>query len=147
MIGQMLLSGGGVMPLLAAQAMARNARHDSGADRRQMQVETERREYQRRHEEEQRHAEQEARLRAIREADAQQAVEAARNAEAVQTSAAYQPAMAEEARAPTMTAARDEEEKPDASRILKCRDSSGAVTFTQGYCPPGTQRVSMPKTE
>jgi hypothetical protein len=53
--------------------------------------------------------------------------------------------MADEARAPTMSAMPEDEEKPDANRILKCRDSSGAVMFTQGYCPPGTQRVDMPK--
>jgi len=147
MIGQIVLSGGGVMPLLAAQAMARNARHDSGADRQQMQVEAERREYQRQHEEAQRRADQEARLRAIRDAEDQQAVASARNADALQASAANQPPMADEAREPTMTAARDEEEKTTANQILKCRDSSGAVTFTQGYCPPGTQRVSMPKSE
>lgn len=27
------------------------------------------------------------------------------------------------------------------SKILKCRDASGAVSFTQGYCPPGSTRV------
>ena len=38
-------------------------------------------------------------------------------------------------------------EKPTTNQILKCRDASGAVTFTQGFCPAGTQRVDTPKTE
>jgi hypothetical protein len=39
-----------------------------------------------------------------------------------------------------------EEEKPiDMKRILKCRDSSGAVQFTQGYCPNGTKEVAAPQ--
>jgi hypothetical protein len=39
-----------------------------------------------------------------------------------------------------------EEEKPiDMRRILKCRDSSGAVQFTQGYCPNGTKEVAVPQ--
>jgi hypothetical protein len=38
-----------------------------------------------------------------------------------------------------------EEEKPiDMKRILKCRDSSGGVQFTQGYCPNGTKEVAAP---
>jgi hypothetical protein len=146
MIGQAIMSSGGLLPLLASQALARNDR--SEIDPHQVQLEAERREYQGRHEEQQRHAEQEARLRAIREAeDQQQAIDAARNVEPLQTPAGYQPPMADEARAPTITEARDEEEKPSANQILKCRDSAGAVTFTQGYCPPGTQRVDMPKGE
>lgn len=147
MIGQAIMSSGGVLPLLASQALARKDR--SEPDSQQVQLEAERREYQRRQEEQQRHAEQEARLRAIREAeDQQQAIDAARNVEPLQTSAANQPPMSDEARAPTMLAARDEEEeKPSANQILKCRDPSGAVTFTQGYCPPGTRRVDMPKSE
>ncbi len=30
------------------------------------------------------------------------------------------------------------------NQILKCRDASGAMQYTQGYCPPGTTRVEMP---
>jgi hypothetical protein len=146
MVGQVIMSSGGMLPLLASQALARNER--SGPDVQQAQLEAERREYQRRHDEQQRHAEQEARLRAIREAeDQQQAVDAARNVEPLQSPATDQPPMSDEARAPTMTATTDEEEEPSGNRILKCRDSAGAVTFTQGYCPPGTQRVNMPKSE
>ena len=145
MVGQVIMSSGGMLPLVASQAMARNER--SEPDPRQIQIDAEQREYQRQQEERQRHAEQEARLRVIREAENQKEIDAARNAEAMQSTASYRRAIADEARAPEMTAARDEEEKPSASRILKCRDSSGAVTFTQGYCPPGTQRVEMPKSE
>jgi len=32
------------------------------------------------------------------------------------------------------------------SAILKCRDASGAVSFTQGYCPAGTTLVESPPT-
>jgi hypothetical protein len=37
--------------------------------------------------------------------------------------------------------------EPSGKRILKCRDSAGSVTFTQGYCPPGTHQVEMPAAE
>jgi hypothetical protein len=39
----------------------------------------------------------------------------------------------------TMTVAQDDE--PDSRKILKCRDASGSITFTQNYCPPGTTPV------
>ena len=40
--------------------------------------------------------------------------------------------------------ARPKNEEPPSSRtILKCRDASGGVTFTQGYCPPGSKQVDM----
>ena len=151
MVGQAIMSSGGLLPLLASQALARNDR--SEPDTQQVRLEAERREYQRRHEEEQRrHAEQEARLRAVRDAEEQQqAIDAARNVVPLQSPAtSQQSTMSDEARAPTMTTAREEEEeeeKPSANQILKCRDSAGAVTFTQGYCPPGTRRVDMPKSE
>ena len=38
-------------------------------------------------------------------------------------------------------------EESASSRILKCRDTSGGITFTQGYCPPGTRQVEMPSSE
>lgn len=33
------------------------------------------------------------------------------------------------------------------SAILKCRDSSGAISFTQGYCPAGTTLVEAPPAD
>lgn len=33
------------------------------------------------------------------------------------------------------------------SAILKCRDSTGAISFTQGYCPAGTNLVESPPAE
>lgn len=33
------------------------------------------------------------------------------------------------------------------NEILKCRDKSGAISYTQGYCPPGTTLVDTPKFE
>jgi hypothetical protein len=32
-------------------------------------------------------------------------------------------------------------------KILKCRDASGSVQFTQGYCPSGTTLVEPPPSE
>lgn len=29
--------------------------------------------------------------------------------------------------------------------VIQCRDASGGIQFTQGYCPPGTARVGSPK--
>ena len=37
-------------------------------------------------------------------------------------------------------------EKPS-SVILKCRDSSGSISFTQGYCPAGTTLVESPPAD
>jgi hypothetical protein len=33
------------------------------------------------------------------------------------------------------------------SQILRCRDASGAISFTQGHCPEGTTRVDSPGAE
>jgi hypothetical protein len=52
-----------------------------------------------------------------------------------------------EAPAPVIGAAREEPEETSASTILKCRDKSGAVSYTQGYCPPGTTLVDKPRYE
>jgi signal transduction histidine kinase len=41
----------------------------------------------------------------------------------------------------------DDEDDKKTNKILKCRDSSGAVSYTQGYCPPGTTLVDTPKFE
>jgi hypothetical protein len=47
---------------------------------------------------------------------------------------------------PAMAVSTSEPESGETSRnqILKCRDASGSVQYTQGYCPPGTTRVEMP---
>jgi hypothetical protein len=37
------------------------------------------------------------------------------------------------------------ESKPN--KILKCRDKAGSVSYTQGYCPPGTTLVDTPRYE
>lgn len=42
---------------------------------------------------------------------------------------------------PVSVAPEEDSTNTDSRRILKCRDASGTVTFTQGYCPPGTQLV------
>jgi len=38
----------------------------------------------------------------------------------------------------------EREEPPSSRKILKCRDTSGGITFTQGYCPPGSKQIDMP---
>jgi hypothetical protein len=50
-----------------------------------------------------------------------------------------------ESPAPVVYVPREEEKPIDMKRILKCRDSSGAVQFTQGYCPNGTKEVAAPQ--
>jgi hypothetical protein len=53
-----------------------------------------------------------------------------------------------EAPAPTLGAApEDEESGTTSNKILKCRDKAGAVSYTQGYCPPGTTLVDSPRYE
>jgi hypothetical protein len=95
-----------------------------------------------------------ARAREIEEAEARARSAAASAAAMAQNApdAGSETPMVEEAPAPTIGAAPPvrqtaEEEKPSANRILKCRDGSGAVSYTQGYCPPGTQEVATPKSE
>lgn len=39
------------------------------------------------------------------------------------------------------------DEPPSSRKILKCRDASGGITFTQGYCPSGSKQVAMPNDE
>jgi hypothetical protein len=41
----------------------------------------------------------------------------------------------------------EKSEKPATNRIVKCRDQSGGIAYTQGYCPPGSQEVVPPKFE
>lgn len=41
----------------------------------------------------------------------------------------------------------DDEGEKKTNKILKCRDASGAVSYTQGYCPPGTTQVDTPQFE
>jgi hypothetical protein len=152
-IGQAFMAGGGgsgLAMLLAQQAMARQDRDSSRADPEQVREQERQREFFRRLEEERRRAAREQLRdgRAASEAAVPTGVPARDEppAETPPPSRDYDTAVVEESRAPTMSEAADEE-PVSASQILKCRDASGAVTFTQGYCPPGTQRVDMPKNE
>jgi hypothetical protein len=53
-----------------------------------------------------------------------------------------------EAPAPTLgVVAEEEESDSNSNKILKCRDKAGAVSYTQGYCPPGTTLVDSPRYE
>jgi len=153
---------GGLGMLALSQAMSsREESREPEQDPEQMQLEAERRAYAQRYEEEQRHREQEERLRQIRAGEVAEdtptdavAADAAAEPEVVDTG--YDQVVARQARAieASSTEARApslsepvEEERTSANQILKCRDASGAVTFTQGYCPPGSQRVDMPRSE
>lgn len=152
MIGEVFMSSGGsggLALLLAQQAMSRDERHAAEPDPEQMQLEAERREYARRHEEQQRLAEQEARLQGATQESLDQPTEepaAADTAQPEVVDTGYSQAVASEAPAPALSQPADEE-PVSASQIVKCKDASGSVQFTQGYCPPGTQRVDMPKSE
>ena len=147
MFGQVFMTtgSGGFAALLARQAMARDHRDDRDQESARMRLEAER-EYRRQEEERRRHAEQEARLRAIRDAENPPPPEsAAVTPEPVMVDSGYS-TVAAETPAPASSEPSGEE-KTSGNTILKCRDASGAVMFTQGYCPPGTQRVEMPRNE
>lgn len=54
-------------------------------------------------------------------------------------------AVPESAPAPADTpVSAQDQPQPSSRKILKCRDASGGITFTQGYCPPGSKQVEMP---
>ena len=53
--------------------------------------------------------------------------------------AAPEPAPAPASEADTV----QDQPQPSSRKILKCRDASGGITFTQGYCPPGSKQVEM----
>jgi hypothetical protein len=93
-------------------------------------------------------------VEAVESADAPKEPEAAEKAaEAVAPDSPetneQQPQMIEESEAPAIQAAEPaaEEEAPTSRKIVKCRDNSGGVTFTQGYCPPGTRQVDVTSSE
>ena len=77
----------------------------------------------------------------------------AESADAVAPDVIEQPPASEQSAAPpipestTATPAAEEDEPPTSRKIVKCRDNSGGVTFTQGYCPPGTKQVDMTLSE
>ncbi len=77
----------------------------------------------------------------------------AESADAVAPEVIEQPPASEEPAAPaipestTATPAAEEDEAPTSRKIVKCRDNSGGVTFTQGGCPPGSRQVDMPSSE
>lgn len=37
----------------------------------------------------------------------------------------------------------EDQPQPSSRKILKCKETSGGITFTQGYCPPGSKQVEM----
>jgi hypothetical protein len=146
------MAGGGSLVGLAAAAATSN---DDRANREQARLEQENewRERQERRERELRRQEEAA----IRAREQEEMIRAAQAAEAppvesqpVEVQAEVQPVDQYQDR-PKSYAQRmaEEREKEETSsrRILKCRDSSGSVTFTQGYCPPGTNQVEMPASE
>ena len=92
---------------------------------------------------------QDERIRAAREAVS---LEAERNAsydERIRAAEIAERQRAAEALADDRTSqeAADKEKAEKANKILKCQDSSGAVSYTQGYCPPGSKQVARPTAE
>jgi hypothetical protein len=141
MIGQGILSGGGMTSMLVQGATAGDERQRH-AEIARAEAEANRRAAERRYAEQKRYTQQPSmEVRADTHQDA--AAHANSSAEPAVT-ADGEVAAAAEARAPVLEAAPAEEDVPDSHQILKCRDASGAVMFTQGYCPPGTKRVDMP---
>jgi hypothetical protein len=132
---------GGVAAILAQQAMSRQ-QDPREQDATRLRVEARQREHERA-EESRRRAEQEARVRAIRDAENEQALNAAAAAESPTVDSPHTTVVANAA----LPDKREEEEKTTGNTILKCRDATGAVMFTQGYCPPGSQRVDMPRKD
>ena len=151
--------GGRFMNEIAVSGASRNADEEG---RRAKLQEFERQNAQRKQE-----AETRARLEA-EQADAAEDAEAveeteptAESTDAVAPEVIEQPPASEEAPATkprqrriggvpestTATPAAEEDEAPTSRKIVKCRDNSGGVTFTQGGCPPGTRQVDMPSSE
>jgi hypothetical protein len=62
------------------------------------------------------------------------------NAETAENATVNAPNVAASASTPEIPAA----EPIRTAGILRCRDASGAIQYTQGYCPPGTVEVSAP---
>jgi hypothetical protein len=145
------MAGGGSLVGLAAAAATSN---DDRANREQARLEQENewRERQERREREMRRQEEAA----IRAREQEEMIRAAQAAEAppvesqpVEVQVEDQPVdRPEPVKSYAQRLAEERKEQEQSSRrILKCRDSSGSVTFTQGYCPPGTNQVEMPASE
>jgi hypothetical protein len=150
-VAQIVMAGGGsggLALLIAQQALSRDRHRETRAEvRAQAEAEAERRESMRRRTEQQRLREQQSQQPQQSNAREEQAADVPGSVPEVSEPAPPPQSLPrEEARAPIL-AATQEEEKTSPNQILKCRDSSGAVMFTQGYCPPGMQRVEMPKPE
>ena len=137
------MSRGNGLSMLAAMASQRQQQQSERTDRERAQMERDRaqlREY------------EESRARAARAAQLrdQQQDERVRRREELNRIRAEEAAQREaEQRASNESQTRatvQEDEKPSTG-ILKCRDASGGITFTQGYCPPGTKLVEMPASE
>src|SRR6185295_13721018 len=137
------MSRGNGLALLAGMASQRQQQQSERAGKERAQMERDRaqlREY------------EESRARAARAAQLQnqQEDDRVRRREELNRIRAEESARREaEQRAriePQSTGTSQEDGKP-ASHILKCRDASGGITFTQGYCPPGTKLVEMPASE
>jgi len=142
-----MMSGGPSLTSLAAMSLG--SKHEDSAREQRVREESQWREQYERAE----RRRKEAAERARKEAERARAAEAeARYAAATQAqespvdNAAIERLPAESY--PSVSGSRQaDEDKPSATRILKCRDASGGITFTQGYCPAGTKQVEMPASE
>jgi hypothetical protein len=154
---QYYVSSTGVSSLLLQQAMSRDSGRgeQSVADVRREAARQQTREAMEREEGRQRAAMLEEAREALAQSQADERLRGETLPETQSPVAAYAPEDDESAppdsEAPVPDFGRtddaDEESGQKTNKILKCRDSSGAVSYTQGYCPPGTTLVETPKFE
>jgi len=146
-IGIGLMNSGGTLAALALASMG--SRDDDSSSRQNAREQEQWREQFERAERRRKEAAERERLEAerVRAAEAEERYAAAtQEQEAPIDNAAIERLPAESY--PAVSVSRQaNEEKPSATRILKCRDASGGITFTQGYCPPGMKQVEMPAAE
>ena len=158
-LAQVWVASSGMTSLLLQQALSRDERQQEDGAREYARQQTRaalEREAERKHAavlEEARLAQEQAQSdeqqRAVTPETYENPPEAHENTSAsAQESAETAPADSE-APAPVFGEAAEarEDSGPKPNKILKCRDKSGAVSYTQGYCPPGTTLVDTPRYE
>lgn len=147
-IAYVVMSSGGLLALLPMRSSQPSYEEVSQEARQFERERAEREQAQRAADRRARDAEERARIEAANAANA-----AAAAAEPQATAADGEAHLVEEAPAPTIGAepransSATDEEPPASNRILKCRDASGGIAYTQGYCPPGSQEVATLRNE
>jgi hypothetical protein len=148
-VNGMMTSGGSLTSLAAASlASGRHSERDSDSERRAREAAQWRAQYEqaeRKRAEERRAQREELERARVAEAERYAAEAQAREAP-IETAVNEAPPAPAENYLPAASS-KSEDDAAASHRILKCRDASGGVTFTQGYCPPGTRQVEMPASE